>query len=81
MSETETTFLQVLPQTITALAALVGAVGGVWLGFLSYRKSKDNAKAIEIVRTDVNDKMQQLIKTTGEAEHAKGLKQGQEETQ
>ncbi len=74
MSDTETTFIQTLPQIITSLAALVGAVGGVWIGILGYRKSKDNAKAITEVHADINGKMAELLKTTSEAEFAKGVK-------
>lgn len=45
------------------------AVYGAW-------KSRQNSKSIEVVRTDVNDKMQQFIKVTGDAEHAKGVIEG-----
>lgn len=61
---------------IVKLAVAIAAVYGAW-------KSSRNAKAIEgvktdveVVRTDVNDKMQQFIQTKGEAEHAKGVIEG-----
>jgi hypothetical protein len=72
-----TIFISKLPEIIMAISVILAA----YWSYKAKEQGKANSTAIEVVRTDVNDKMQQLIKTTGEAEHAKGLKQGQEETQ
>ncbi len=75
MDDTSTTeLIKSLPQIITSLAALVGAVGGVWIGLLGYRKSKQNANAIENVRKEVNGQSEQLLKVTDEAAFARGIK-------
>lgn len=40
--------------------------------------SGKNGKAIKDVHNDVNGKMETLLKTTGKAEHAKGVKEEKE---
>lgn len=57
-------WIDLLSKLIIAVAAIYGA----------YRSNR-NSKAIETVRQDVNGKMGELLKVTGEAEHAKGMKE------
>jgi hypothetical protein len=71
--ETLKTLMQNLPAIIAAVTGLVAAIYAA----KANAASKANTGAIEVVRQDVNDKMQQLITTTGAAEHAKGLKEGE----
>jgi len=52
---------------VIAIAAVYGAI-----------RAKRNGIALEIVRREVNGQTQQLLKVTGEAEHAKGVKQEKE---
>lgn len=72
MSPEAKDWIDLISKVVIAVAAIYGA----W-------KSKQNSGAIEgvkndveVVRTDVNDKMQQFIKVTGDAEHAKGVIEG-----
>lgn len=73
--EVQKELIRNLPAIITAIGVIVGA----WFSYRAQKQGKQNADAIEIVRTDVNDKMQQFITVSGEAEHAKGVIQGASE--
>jgi hypothetical protein len=70
---------------IDQLPAIIAASAGIVAAILSYRANRNakaatvqsaaNSDAIEVVRTDVNDKMQQLVNTTAKASHAEGMKE------
>jgi len=77
-----------LPQILTAIGVIIAA----YLSFKSNQQSKANSakievttekisSEIEVVRSDVNDKMQQFLTVTGEAEHAKGVIAGKASTE
>lgn len=57
--------------TIALIAAVPGVISSI-LAYLTHEK-------VEVVRKDVNSKMAELVKTTGEAEHAKGNLEGRAE--
>lgn len=59
-------WIDLIAKIIVAFAAVYGAY-----------KSRNNSKAIEVVRNDVNDKMQQFIAVTKTASHAEGVIEGQ----
>ena len=82
-----TTFVSKLPEIIMAVSVILTA----YWSYKAKEQSKDNskqivaqgdkqAKAIEVVRTDVNDKMQQLITTTHDEAYAKGVKSETDKT-
>ncbi len=62
MSPEAKDWVDLISKLVIAVAAIYGA----------YR-SKRNSQAIEVVRSDVNDKMQQFLKTTKTAAHAEGV--------
>jgi hypothetical protein len=80
-----------LPQILTAAGVVVTAFGTIILGWLNYRRTGTaisvsekaveqgaaNAKSIEVVRNDVNDKMQQFIEVTKASSHAEGKLEGE----
>lgn len=57
-----------LPSILTAVGSLVAAIFAGW----AVLQSKKNAAAVEIVRNDVNDKMQQFIEVTKTSAKAEG---------
>ncbi len=59
-------FWKNLPLTLTALASIIATVLGFW-----------NNRLLRIVRHETNHMKDELVKVTGEAEHAKGVKQGE----
>ena len=80
-------WIKALPNILLALAAVIGAFSGLVIGIRTSRKvDKVDAKAdaaniaIEVVRSDVNDKMQQLITTTHDEAYAKGVKSETDKT-
>lgn len=66
-----TTEVKDLIDLFVKIVVAIAAVYGAW-------KSSRNAKAIEVVRSDVNDKMQQFIEVTKTASHAEGVIEGQQ---
>lgn len=58
-----------LPQIITAVGALIAAILSGW----ALIQGKRNAAAVEVVRADVNDKMQQFIEVTKTSSRAEGI--------
>lgn len=61
----QTTLKDWLPVVTALIVAIPAGLG--WL------QSRKNAAKIEVVRTDVNDKMQQFIAVTKTASHAEGV--------
>lgn len=61
-----------------ALIAIIPATLSSVLSFLAARWSLQNAIAIKAVEKHTNSMKDALIQVTGEAEFAKGLKQGEE---
>ena len=72
--DTLKTLITNLPAIITALGVIVTA----YLSYRSNRQSKANAVQIEEVRQGVNGQSAALLKVTGEAEFAKGMKAEQD---
>lgn len=77
-------FITKLPEILMAISVILAA----YWSYKAKEQGKANSKqiveqgnkqaaAIEVVRNDVNDKMQQFIQVTGESEHAKGVIQGE----
>ena len=69
--QTTIEFIKNLPQ-------IIGAFGIILAAYWAYKaktQGTQNAAAIEVVRTDVNNKMQQLVETTARASKAEGKKE------
>jgi len=60
--------------TFTEVALLLNALAALGAVFASVR----NGRKIETVRLEVNSRMGQLLKVTGEAERAIGKKEGED---
>lgn len=66
----------------SVIIALFGTFLGGFQAYMLYLTNKNHRKTtndIEIVRNDVNSKMTQLLKVTGESEKAKGKLEGIQE--
>lgn len=82
--QTTIEFIKNLPQIIGAFVQALVALGVILAAYWAYKankqsasaadQSKANAESIEVVRTDVNSKVDKLVQVTGEAEFAKGQK-------
>lgn len=64
-----------VPQSLGALALVITAIASLGSMLLSWR----NSLKIEEVRHATNSMKDELVKVTGEAEHAKGVVQGRSE--
>ena len=56
-------------------------LGLIVVAYINTRQNKLISGKVDEYHKDVNGKMGQLLKVTGEAEKAKGVKQGSEENQ
>ena len=61
---------------ISMIGGSVASIGPIVIAILNLRRNKQyhdaTSRSIEVVREDVNGKMAQLLKVTGESEKAKG---------
>lgn len=60
---------------------IVTTIGLIVVAYLNTRQNKVISNKVDDYHKDVNGKMGELLKVTGEAEKAKGVKQGSEENQ
>ena len=60
---------------------IVTTFGLIIVAYLNTRQNKIISSKVDDYHKDVNGKMGELLKVTGEAEKAKGVKQGSEENQ
>lgn len=60
---------------ITSLATLVSAIGGIVVSLRNADKLQKVHDEVKVVASETNGMKDQLVKVTGEAEFAKGVKQ------
>jgi hypothetical protein len=68
------TWIAELAPILTAMGFLLNAI----VSACAYWQSRQNAKRIEVVHLATNSLTDKLVKVTGEAEYAKGVKQGED---
>lgn len=66
---------------ISVVGSLTTTLGIIVVAWLNTRHNKAINNKVDEYHKDVNGKMGELLRVTGEAEKAKGVKQGSEENQ
>jgi hypothetical protein len=60
--------------------SMMVAIYGLIVAHQSLQSNVSNARTIKTLEVNTNSKLEQLLKVTGESEHAKGVIQGKSES-